>query len=59
MSKRQDVCVNIVNVSPGESRPAAIPLGLEPEQGDVMAVGALGLELLVDPVFINLGNTMD
>ena len=40
--------------SPGVPRPAPVPLGLQPQQGQVVAVRTLGLELLMDPVLLNL-----
>ena len=42
------------NIVLGVSHSAPIPLSLKAQQSNVMAVGTLGLELLVDPIFLNL-----
>ena len=50
---RED-CSELSVGSPGVPSPAPIPLGLEAEQGDVMAVGPGRLEVLMDPISLNL-----
>ncbi len=42
------------NILLGVTYSAPIPFGFKAQQSDVMAIGTLGLELLMDPIFLNL-----